>query len=91
MSEGKPFLDTCRAFRKNGHTFLALQTQDDHVSYHFLNQGEVVVLEQPIEDGVVTSIAQIFPLADFAERQMYRDCKVKAIGNINLLPREGKS
>ena len=56
--------------------------------YHFLNQGEVVAVEQAIEQGGVVSIAQVFPLADFAERQMYRDCKVKAIGNINLVPRE---
>jgi hypothetical protein len=58
------------------------------VSYLFKDKSDVIKVEQSIEDGGVLSIAQVFPLADFPERQMYRDCRVKAIGNINLVPRE---
>jgi len=74
--------------RNSGCVFLGLQTHRDVVHYLFQDNGEILRLEQPIEDGAVRSIAQIFPLADFAERQLYRDCRVKAIGNINLVPRE---
>jgi hypothetical protein len=56
----------------------------------FDDHGEVVCMEQPVEDGTVSSIALLFPLADFAERQMYRDCRIKALGNINLVPREAE-
>lgn len=82
------FLDQCRRFRDSGYRFLGLQTNGAHVSYLFKGEGEIVCLEQPIEDSGVLSIAQLFPLADFPERQMYQDCRVKAIGNINLVPRE---
>jgi hypothetical protein len=82
------FLDKCARFRTLGFSFLGLQTHNGHVSYLFQGNGEIVREEQKIEDNGVHSIAQIFPLADFAERQMYRDCRVKAIGNINLVPRE---
>lgn len=86
MSE-QNFLDQCRRFRDSGYRFLGLQTNGDHVRYLFKDEGEIVTAEQPIEDGGVLSIAQVFPLADFPERQMYQDCRVKAIGNINLVPR----
>jgi hypothetical protein len=82
------FLDKCRSFRDSGYRFLGMQTNGNHVSYLFKHESDIINLEQPIEDGGVLSIAQVFPLADFPERQMYRDCRVKAIGNINLVPRE---
>ena len=82
------FLNKCSRFRESGYRFLGLQTNGNHVSYLFKGKGDVINVEQLIEDGGVLSIAQIFPLADFPERQMYRDCRVKAIGNINLVPRE---
>lgn len=87
-SPKESFLGKCRRFRDSGYRFLGLQTNGDHVSYLFKDKGEVVKIEQPIEDGAVLSIAQVFPLADFPERHMYRDCRVKAIGNINLVPRK---
>ena len=87
MPKEELFLDQCRRFRDSGYRFLGLQTNGAQVSYLFKGDAEIVSLEQVIEDMGVLSIAQIFPLADFAERQMYRDCKVKAIGNINLVPR----
>lgn len=87
MSEDR-FLERCRRLRDSGHRFMGLQTNGDHVSYLFQGEGEVQILDQPVDDGAVLSVAQLFPLADFAERQMYRDCKIKAIGNINLVPRE---
>ncbi len=83
------FLQRCSDFRDAGFRFLGLQTNCFVVNYLFEGQGEVVCLEQSAEDGTVPSIAMLFPLADFAERQMYRDCKIKALGNINLVPREG--
>lgn len=82
------FLQQCSGYRDAGFRFLGLQTNCALVSYLFESQGEIVFLEQPVEDATVSSIAMLFPLADFAERQMYRDCKIKALGNINLVPRE---
>lgn len=82
------FVEKCRGFRDSGFRFLGLQTNGNQVTYLFKGEGEVVQLEQPIEDGAVLSIAHLFPLADFPERQMYQDCRVKAIGNINLVARE---
>lgn len=78
----------CAGFRDSGFLFLGLQTNCDRVSYLFEGGGQIVDLSQPIEEGTVRSIAQLFPLADFAERQMYRDCQIKALGNINLVPRD---
>ena len=88
MSDPENFLDKCRRFRDSGFRFLGLQTNGNHVTYLFKGEGEGVNVQQPIEDGGGLSIAQVFPLADFPERQMYQDCRVKAIGNINLVPRE---
>lgn len=82
------FLQRCVECRDAGFRFLGLQTNGAAVSYLFEAHGEVVCLEQQVEDQMVNSIAMLFPLADFAERQMYRDCKIKALGNINLIPRE---
>lgn len=82
------FMQECSSYRDAGFRFLGLQTNCTVVSYLFEGQGAVVCLEQPVEDDTVCSIAMLFPLADFAERQMYRDCKIKALGNINLVPRE---
>lgn len=82
------FLDKCREYRDLGYQFLGLHTEGCLVRYLFCGEGGAVAVEQAIVDGGVHSIAYIFPLADFAERQMYRDCQVKAIGNINLVPRE---
>jgi hypothetical protein len=81
------FLQRCADYRDAGFKFLGMQTNCARVSYLFEAHGEVVCLEQPVEEGAVSSIALLFPLADFAERQMYRDCKIKALGNINLVPR----
>lgn len=81
-----PFLGECRQFRADGFAFLALQSQEDIVSYTFIGDGAIRVLEQTVDEKAVRSIAHIFPLADFAERQMYRDCGIKSIGNINLVP-----
>ena len=68
---------------------MAMQLQKDSVSYTFMDETEVKILKQRVEDNAVRSIAHIFPLADFAERQMYRECGVKSIGNINLVaPKE---
>ena len=86
MSE-TDFLENCHRYRKQGYTFLGLHSRPDLVVYLFQGDGQIFELEQPIEDGAVVSITQVFPLADFAERQMYRDSKIKAIGNINLVPR----
>lgn len=82
------FLQRCSEYRDAGFRFLGLQTNCVRVSYLFEGQGQVVCLEQAVDDGTVSSIALLFPLADFAERQMYRDCQIKAVGNINLVPRE---
>lgn len=82
------FLQRLGEMRDTGYRFLGMQTNCLAVSYLFEAHGEVVCLEQPVEDGTVHSIAMLYPLADFAERQMYRDCKIKALGNINLIPRE---
>jgi hypothetical protein len=82
------FLQQCSDYRDAGYRFLGLQTNCARVSYLFEAHGEVVCLEQSVDDGMVSSIALFFPLADFAERQMYRDCQIKALGNINLIPRE---
>lgn len=87
---GSPdFLARCSDFRDAGYHFLGMQTNCTSVSYLFEGHNEMICLEQPVEDGMVSSIAMVFPLADFAERQMYRDCQIKALGNINLVPREG--
>lgn len=82
------FQQRCSDYRDQGFRFLGLQTDCAEVTYLFENQGEVICLEQPVDDLTVASIALLFPLADFPERQMYRDCKIKALGNINLVPRE---
>ncbi len=82
------FLKQCAQLRDTGYRFLGLQTQNGRVSYLFEGHGEVKSLDQVVEDGTVSSVAMLFPLADFAEREMYRDCRVKALGNINLMPRE---
>lgn len=82
------FLTRCANYRDAGYRFLGLQTNHNHVSYLFEGHGEVVTLSQEVEEGTVSSIALLFPLADFAERQLYRDRQIKALGNINLLPRE---
>lgn len=87
MSESD-FIRECAGFRDSGYLFLGLQTNCDQVSYLFEGGGQIVSVSQTIEENTVKSIAQLFPLADFAERQMYRDCKIKALGNINLVPRE---
>ena len=79
------FLEECRRYRDAGFQFLSLQANANQVSYLFQNGPEVLNLEQPIEEAGVRSLAQIFPLADFPERQMFRDCQIKAIGNINLV------
>ena len=79
------FLQKCREFRTGGLSFLAMQFQKESVTYTFMGEAEVKVLEQRVEDSAVRSIAHIFPLADFAERQMYRECGIKSIGNINLV------
>lgn len=84
----KDFLKQCLEYRDSGYIFLGMQTNCDHVSYLFERGTEIICLEQMVEDDTVSSIASFFPLADFAERQMYRDCKIKALGNINLIPRE---
>jgi hypothetical protein len=84
----EPFLRKCRKFKEAGYIFLGLQSNEDHVSYLFEGNGEVVNVEQKVVDNGVRSIAQVYPLADFAERQMFRDCGIKAFGNINLLPPE---
>lgn len=81
-------MQSCRRFRDAGYVFLGLQRNEEQVCYLFAGEGEIIHAEQPIEDKGVRSIAQVFPLADFAERQLYRDCGVKAFGNINLVPRE---
>ena len=56
------------------------------MSYLFGESGEIITLDQAVEAKTIRSIAQIFSLADFAERQLYRDCGIKALGNINLIP-----
>lgn len=84
------FLEECRRYRDTGFSFLGMQKNEDTVSYLFQGDGEVKRLEQSIESGGISSIAQLYPLADFAERQMYRECEVKAIGNINLMPDDKK-
>ncbi len=81
------FLQQCADYRDAGFRFLGMQTNCARVSYLFEAHGEMVRLEQAVEDGTVSSIALLFPLADFPERQMYRDCKIKALGNSNLVPR----
>lgn len=86
--EAPDFLARCAQYRDAGYRFLGMQTNCTAVSYLFEAHGDVICLEQPVEDGMVSSIALLFPLADFAERQMYRDCHIKALGNINLVPRE---
>lgn len=85
MSE-ESFLENCLHFRRLGYSFLGLHTRPGFVSYLFQGEGSITSLEQPIDGGAVISIAQVFPLADFAERQLYRDNRIKAIGNINLVP-----
>ncbi len=88
MSEPR-FLQKCREFRTGGLSFLAMQYQKECVSYTFMDETEIKILEQRVEESAVRSIAHIFPLADFAERQMYRECGIKSIGNINLVdPKE---
>ncbi len=82
------FLQECASFRDGGYMFLGLQTNCESVSYLFEGGGQIVKVSQQVDEGTVRSIASLFPLADFAERQMYRDCKIKALGNINLVPRE---
>lgn len=84
------FLKRCRGFRDSGYNFLGLQSNCDHVTYLFEHDAEIVSVKQGVEDNGVPSIAQIFPLADFAERQMFRECGIKAFGNINLLPPQKK-
>lgn len=85
MSE-ENFLDRCLYYRRLGYSFLALNARPGYIGYLFMGEGGITTLEQPIDEGAVVSIAQIFPLADFAERQLYRDSRIKAIGNINLVP-----
>jgi hypothetical protein len=82
-------MQQCSDYRDGGFRFLGMQTNCTSVSYLFEGHGEVVCLEQMVDEGTVSSIALLFPLADFAERQMYRDCRIKALGNANLVPREG--
>lgn len=84
----KKFLLSCSRFRDSGFVFIGLQCSTERVIYVFQGEGSIKKVEQLIEDDAVRSIAQLFPLADFPERQMYRDRGVKAIGNINLMPRE---
>lgn len=81
------FLQECRHFRKAGYRFLGLRSEAEFVIYLFRYDQEIVSLEQKIEEQTVHSIAPIFPLADFPERQMYRDRRIKAIGNVNLVPK----
>lgn len=80
------FLKRCRHFRDSGYEFLGLQYAKNAVSYLFGESGEIITLDQDVDSDTIRSIAQIFSLADFAERQLYRDCGIKALGNINLLP-----
>lgn len=87
-SEINAFLLRCEESRDAGYRFLGMQTSPRSVAYVFELHGELLTLEQPIDEGTVHSIAQLFPLADFAERQMFRDRNIKAIGNANLLPRK---
>ncbi len=82
------FLLQCASLRDAGYRFLGLQTHVAQVSYLFEGHGEVKTLRQELEDGTVSSVAMFFPLADFAEREMYRDRRIKALGNSNLMPRE---
>ncbi len=82
------FLQQCSDYRDQGYRFLGLQTDCRTVTYLFESHGETTSLSQQAEDGAVPSIAMLFPLADFPERLMYHDCKIKALGNINLIPRE---
>ncbi len=82
------FLSRCSSYQEAGYRFLGLQTNSSHVSYFFEGHGEVVTLNQEVEENTVASLAFLFPLADFAERQLYRDRQIKALGNINLMPRE---
>lgn len=85
------FLKSCASYRDAGYRFLGLQTDRSVVSYLLAGHGEVVNLIQRVEDEMVSSVTLFFPLADFAERQLYRDHQIKALGNINLLPREDQS
>lgn len=87
-TSGSDFMQQCSDYRDAGFRFLGMQTNCVSVSYLFESLGEVVCLEQAVEEGTVSSIALLFPLADFPERQMFRDCRIKALGNINLMPRE---
>ncbi len=88
MTDRKDFAQNCLDLRDRGYRFVGLQTNGGAVSYFFEQEGQIVHLEQQIEEGTVRSIVPLFALADFAERQLYRDMQIKALGNINLLPRE---
>lgn len=55
------------------------------VTYFFSGKGALASLEQVVDEGTVSSIARFFPLADFAERELYRDCGIKSLGNSNLI------
>ena len=82
------FLDKCREFCDSGYHFVALQRWGDSVTYSFSKDGVILELTQSVDKGRLHSISSLFPLADFAERQLYRDFEIKAIGNMNLVPGE---
>ena len=60
------FLSRCSSYQEAGYRFLGLQTNSSHVSYFFEGHGEVMTLNQEVEENTVASLAFLFPLADFA-------------------------
>ncbi len=88
MSAEDGFYQGCLKARSGGFRFVGLQANGNVVTYLFEGEGQLMRLEQEVEGGAVRSIATIFPLADFPERQLFRDSGVKVLGNSNLIPRE---
>lgn len=82
------FLERCAELCDSGLSFIGLEKASDVVVYFFAQKGESLQLEQVIEEGTIHSISSLFPLADFPERQLYRDFGIKALGNTNLVLEE---
>lgn len=85
MVSSQDFSQRCWDLREEGFQFLAIQATEGVVTYLFTGHGRICSLQQTVESGAVVSITPYFPIADYAERQLYRDREIKALGNSNLV------
>ncbi|MCA9790314.1 MAG: NADH-quinone oxidoreductase subunit C [Candidatus Eremiobacteraeota bacterium] len=92
MLNHQGFLKACRRLKGQEARLVgfAINEHSDEyrLVYHFDQGGELVTLETSTVDRAVPSLVTYFSTSDFAERQAFRDYRIKFFGNPNLTPPE---